>query len=102
MSTSVIFDRRFPAAGLHIRCFGFVPADFRQLLRPEKQFFHKTVIRILLMVLHHGQDGFQIAERAQIIRFCGFRNAVDNRAGFCAVDTVDQLPGMFVCSSSIL
>ena len=48
------------------------------------------------MVLHHGQDVFQITERTQVIRLCGFRNAVDDRTGFCAIDTVNQLPCMFV------
>ena len=48
------------------------------------------------MVLHHSQDVFQITERTQVIRLCCFRNAVDDRTGFCAVDTVDQLPCMFV------
>ena len=96
MSTSVFFDRGFPAAGLHICCFGFAPADFRQLPRPRKQVFHKTVIRIFLMVLHHCQDIFQIAEGIQVIRLRCFCDAVDDRTGFCAVDTVDQLPCMFV------
>ena len=48
------------------------------------------------MVLHHRQDVFQITERTQVIRLCGFRNAVDDRTGFCAIDTVNQLPCMFV------
>ena len=96
MSTSVFFDRRFPAAGLHIRCFGFASADFRQLLRPWKQFFHKTVTRIFLMILHHSQDVFQISEGIQVIRLCCFRNAVDDRTGFRTIDTVDQFPCMFV------
>ena len=96
MSTSVFFDRRFPAAGLHIRCFGFASADFRQLLRPWKQIFHKTVIRIFLMILHHSQDVFQISEGIQVIRLCCFRNAVDDRTGFRTIDTVDQFPCMFV------
>lgn len=57
-----IFWPPFPAADLHICCFCFAPADFRQLFRPWKQFFHKTAIRIFLMVLHHSQNVFQIAE----------------------------------------
>ena len=48
------------------------------------------------MVLYHGQDVFQIVERTQVIRLCGFCNAVDDRTGFCAVYTIDQLPCMFV------
>ena len=48
------------------------------------------------MVLHHSQDVFQIAERIQVIRFRCFCDAVDDRTGFRAVDTVDQLPCMFV------
>ena len=48
------------------------------------------------MVLHHCQDVFQIAEGIQVIRLCCFCDAVDDRAGFRAVDTVDQLPCMFV------
>ena len=64
--------------------------------RPWKQVFHKTVIRIFLMLLHHSQDVFQIAEGIQVIRFRCFCDAVDDRTGFRAVDTVDQLPCMFV------
>lgn len=48
------------------------------------------------MVLHHGQNVFQITERTQAIRLCGFRNSVDDRTGFCVIDTVAQLPCMFV------
>ena len=48
------------------------------------------------MVLHHGQDIFQIAEGIQVIRLCCFCNAVDDRTGFRAVDAVDQLLCMFV------
>lgn len=42
------------------------------------------------MVLHHSQDVFQIAEGIQVIRFRCFCDAVDDRTGFCAVDTVDR------------
>ena len=38
----------------------------------------------------------QIMEWIQVIRFCGFRYAVDDRTGFCAIDTIDQLPCMFM------
>ena len=39
----------------------------------------------------------QITERIQVIRLCCFRYAVDERAGFRAIDTVvDQLPRMFM------
>ena len=31
-----------------------------------------------------------------MIRLCCFCDTVDDRAGLCAVDTVDQLPRMFV------
>lgn len=31
-----------------------------------------------------------------MIRFCCFRDAVDDRAGLCAINTVNQLPCMFV------
>lgn len=31
-----------------------------------------------------------------MIRLCCFRDVVDDRAGLCAVYTVDQLPRMFV------
>ena len=48
------------------------------------------------MVLHHGQDVFQIAEGIQVVRLCDFHNAVDNRTGFCTIDTVDQLLCMLV------
>ena len=48
------------------------------------------------MVLHHSQDVFQIAEGIQVIRFRCFCDAVDDRTGFRAVDTVDQLPCMLV------
>ena len=48
------------------------------------------------MVLHHSQDVFQIAEGIQVIRLCCFCDAVDDRTGFRAIDTVDQLPCMFV------
>lgn len=49
------------------------------------------------MVLHHSQDVFQIAEGIQVIRFRCFCDAVDDRTGFCAVDTVD-LASMHVCA----
>ena len=48
------------------------------------------------MIFHHSQDIFQIAEGIQVIRLCCFRDTVDDRAGLCTVDTVDQLPCMFV------
>ena len=48
------------------------------------------------MVLHHCQDIFQMAKGIQVIRLRCFCDAVDDRTGFCAVDTVDQLPCMFV------
>ena len=38
----------------------------------------------------------QITERIQMIRLCCFRYAVDDRTGFCAIDTIDQLPCMFM------
>lgn len=47
------------------------------------------------MVLNHGQDVFQIPERTQVIRLCGFRNAVDDRTGFYAIDIINRLPCMF-------
>ena len=78
MSTSVFSDRHF-----------------LQLLRLEKQFFHKIAIRILLMVLHHSQDIFQITEGIQIIRLRCFCDTVDDSPGFRTIDTV-QLPCMFV------
>ena len=97
MSTgSFFFDRGFRRPAYTFVVFVLLPADFRQLLRSGKQFFHKTVICIILMVLYHGQDVFQIVERTQVIRLCGFCNAVDDRTGFCAVYTIDQLPCMFV------
>ena len=48
------------------------------------------------MILHHSQDVFQIAEGIQVIHFCCFRDAVDERIGFRTIDTVNQLPCMFV------
>ena len=48
------------------------------------------------MALHHSQDVFQIAEEIQVIRFLCFCDAVDDCTRFRAIDTVDQLPGMFV------
>ena len=38
----------------------------------------------------------QITERIQVIRLCCFRYAVDDRAGFRTIDTVDQFPRMFM------
>ena len=38
----------------------------------------------------------QIAERIQVIRLCRFSYAVDDRTGFRPIDTVDQLPCMFM------
>ena len=38
----------------------------------------------------------QITERIQVIRLSCFRNAVDDRTGFCAIDTIDQLSCMFM------
>ena len=37
-----------------------------------------------------------MAKGIQVIRPRCFCDAVDDRTGFCAVDTVDQLPCMFV------
>lgn len=51
------------------------------------------------MVFQNCQDMGQITERIQVIRLCCFCYAIDDRAGFRASDTVDQLPRMF--SSSI-
>lgn len=49
------------------------------------------------MVFQNCQDMGQITERIQVIRLCCFRYAVDDRAGFRAIDTVvDQLPRMFM------
>ena len=48
------------------------------------------------MVFQNCQDMGQITERIQVIRLCCFRYAIDDRAGFRAIDTVDQLPCMFV------
>ena len=58
--------------------------------------YHKMVIHIFLMVLHHSQDVFQIAEWSHVIRFRCFCDAVDDRTGFRAIDTVEQFPCMFV------
>ena len=38
----------------------------------------------------------QLTERTQVIRLCCFRYTVDDRTEFCAIDTVDQLPYMFM------
>ena len=48
------------------------------------------------MVLHHSQNVFQIAEGIQVIRLRCFCDAVDDCTGFRTIDTVDQLPCMFV------
>ena len=48
------------------------------------------------MVFQNCQDMGQITERIQVIRLCCFRYAIDDRAGFRAIDTVDQLPRMFM------
>ena len=43
--------------------FLFSSGKFPAVARLWRQIFHKTVIRIFLMILHHSQDVFQIAER---------------------------------------
>ena len=48
------------------------------------------------MVLQYAQDVGQITERIQVVRLCCFRYAVDDRTGFRSIDTIDQLPCMFV------
>ena len=48
------------------------------------------------MVFQNCQYMVQITERIQVIRLCCFRYAVDDRAGFRTIDTVDQLPRMFM------
>ena len=48
------------------------------------------------MAFQDCQDMVQITERIQVIRLCRFRYAVDDRAGFRTIDTVDQLPCMFM------
>lgn len=48
------------------------------------------------MVFQNCQDMVQITERIQVIRLCCFRYAVDDRAGFRTIDTVNQLPCMFM------
>ena len=96
MSTGSFFDRRFRRPGLHIGCFWLAPADLRQPIWPWKQFLNKAVIRIILMAFQDCQDMVQITERIQVIRLCRFRYAVDDRAGFRTIDTVDQLPCMFM------
>ena len=48
------------------------------------------------MVLHYRPNVFQITERIQIIHLHYFYNTVDDRTGFRAVDTINQLPCMFV------
>ena len=96
MNTGTLFDRHFRRQSLHIDCFRSAPADLRQLIRPEKQFFNKAVMRIILDVLQDCQDLFQITERIQVIRLCCFRYAVDDCTGFRTINAVDQLPCMFV------
>ena len=48
------------------------------------------------MIFQNCQDMVQITERIQVIRLCCFRYAVDDRTGFRTIDTVDQLPRMFM------
>ena len=48
------------------------------------------------MVFQNCQYMVQITEWIQVIRLCCFRYAVDDRAGFRTIDTVDQFPRMFV------
>ena len=48
------------------------------------------------MVFQNCQYMVQITERIQVIRLCCFRYAVDDRAGFRTIDTVDQFPRMFM------
>lgn len=48
------------------------------------------------MVFQNCQDIIQIAERIQVIGFRCFRYTVDDPAGFRTIDTVDQLPRVFV------
>lgn len=48
------------------------------------------------MVFQNCQYMVQITERIQVIRLCCFCYAVDDRAGFRTIDTVDQFPRMFM------
>lgn len=48
------------------------------------------------MVLQNYQNMGQITERIQVIRFCCFRYAVDDCAGFRTINTINQLPRMFM------
>ena len=48
------------------------------------------------MIFQNCQYMVQITERIQVIRLSCFRYAVDDRAGFRPIDTVDQLPRMFM------
>ena len=48
------------------------------------------------MDLQYCQDVGQITERIQVVRLCCLRYAVDDRTGFRAIHTIDQLLCMFV------
>lgn len=48
------------------------------------------------MILQYCQDVGQITERIQVVRLCCLRYAVDDRTGFRAIHTIDQLLCMFV------
>ena len=60
------------------------------------QFLNKAVIPIILMVFQNCQDMVQITEQIQVIRLYRFCYAVNDRAGFRTIDTVNQLPCMFM------
>ena len=48
------------------------------------------------MVFQNCQYMIQITERVQVVRLCCFRYAINDCAGFRTIDTVDQLPCMFM------
>lgn len=48
------------------------------------------------MLHHFCQKIFYISEWIQVVRFCCFYDAVDQRAGLCPIDRIDQFPGMFM------
>lgn len=54
------------------------------------------IIHVILIIFKNFQDMGQITEQLQMIQLYCFRYAVDNSSGFRTIDTIHQLPCMFI------
>ena len=77
------------AAGILLGCF---LAGIGQVLRPRHQILQVRRISIIKVLHHYSEQMLQILIRFQIVGFCRLNDTVNNSAGLCPLNRVNDMP----------